>query len=767
MERALTMKKLMRKLIFCGILTGFLAAPLQSLPLQSDHSELVSVPAPGPVVIDGKTDDWDLSGEMFVYPVRNIRDRYSVKVYSMYDKDNLYLVLKWRDPSPMVNNVDAKGAPGDGWMADCLQMRFVTDQGQVHLTAWYGSKSDQSVLHAAFGDAFSNVKVLTEKGKQIKDAATGVEMIFVEDADKRGYTQEIKLPWSFLYKDPSKAKPSEKFTFTGEFYWGGASGTTWPGVQWADPMNPEQPQRVVIYQNPNAWGKIFLSPTGNLPVVDKGQTIDKLQGVIPIRVKVPEGSTKFTLVVNDKDGNRVRNLAAHANVEDYLVPGSRDEIEVMWDGRGNGEWDKQLNVFVGELVKPGQYTASGVANSGIGVIHAGAFYNPNRPPWPTGNGIGGWGYDHSICTGLGVMPKGYEGRGRIFAGWHHGETGVGFIVLDKDGLKIGEWLRRGAGAYHIATGPKYVYFVFDYNNMQVLGRVNPDPDDNGQLSQVPWAEGKSDIELPGKPTGMAYLDGKVAVSIKDKNLIMLYDGETGAEAGKIEVPSPTLIAAANNQTIVGVSDTKDAPSLFLGNVSSGKSELVKLPELQKPSAVAVDVKGRFYAADASDQSVKMYDKPAKDAKLVRVLGEKGGHRAGKWNEQRMNTPIALAAEEDAEGQIFIWAAEGSSIPRRISVWNPETGKLAKDYVGGTSYMGSGGSLSDNIPDMGIYRTMKLKIDYPNHDYKMDEIMVDQYTIDEPVPEGAVRVNIGDVVGHSSYWFGNITHFISDASGKKN
>ncbi len=747
--------------IFClSILTTL------ALPLQSDHSELVSVPAPGPVVIDGKSEDWDLTGEMFVYPVRNIRDRYSVKVYSMHDKDNLYLLLKWRDPSPMVNNVDADGAPGDGWMADSLQMRMITDHGPVHMTAWYGSKSDKTVFHAAFGGPFDNIKTLSAKGKILNDAATGVEMVFAEDPDKRGYTQEIKLPWSFLYKDPAQVKPGERFTFTGEFYWGGASGTTWPGVQWADPMNPELPQRVVIYLNPNAWGKMFLSPTGNLPFVDKGQTIDKLQGTIPIRVKVPEGSTKFSLVINDKDGNRVRNLAAHANVEDYLVSGTRDEIEVMWDGRANGEWDKQLNVFVGDFVNPGQYSATGIAHTGIGVIHAGAFYNPNRPPWPTGNGIGGWGYDHSICTGLGAMPKEYEGKGRVFAGWHHGECGVGFIVLDKDGLKIGEWLRRGAGAYLIAAGPKYVYFVFDYNNLHVLGRVNPDPDDNGQLSQVPWAEGKSDIELPGKPTGMAFLDGKVAVSFKDKNLIVLYDGGTGAETGKIETASPTRIAAATPKTIIGISEGEKGASLFTADLTTGKSVALKLPELDKPSAVAVDAKGRLYVGDSADQSIKMYDKAAADAKFIRVLGEKGGHRSGKWNEQRMNPAIALAAEEAADGRILVWCAENSNIPKRISVWDAETGKLAKDYVGGTSYAGSGGAMSDNIPDLGIYRTMKLKVDYDNHDYRMDEIMVDQYSLDEAIPKESVRVKIGDVVFNPSFSFGNVTHFLSDVSGKK-
>ena len=55
-----------------------LASTLWALPPQSNHAVLKAVPAPKPVTIDGHLDEWDLSGEMYVYGVRNIRDRYSV-----------------------------------------------------------------------------------------------------------------------------------------------------------------------------------------------------------------------------------------------------------------------------------------------------------------------------------------------------------------------------------------------------------------------------------------------------------------------------------------------------------------------------------------------------------------------------------------------------------------------------------------------------------------------------------------------------------------
>ncbi len=37
------------------------------------HRRMYPVPAPGPVVIDGKLDDWDLSGQMEVYVMQDAR----------------------------------------------------------------------------------------------------------------------------------------------------------------------------------------------------------------------------------------------------------------------------------------------------------------------------------------------------------------------------------------------------------------------------------------------------------------------------------------------------------------------------------------------------------------------------------------------------------------------------------------------------------------------------------------------------------------------
>jgi len=51
------------------------------------HKQLYAVPAPGKVTIDGKLDDWDLSGQIEMYVVSETKDVQSAKFALMYDHE--------------------------------------------------------------------------------------------------------------------------------------------------------------------------------------------------------------------------------------------------------------------------------------------------------------------------------------------------------------------------------------------------------------------------------------------------------------------------------------------------------------------------------------------------------------------------------------------------------------------------------------------------------------------------------------------------------
>ena len=81
-----------------------LATVIRTLPAaaqQTSNGELRAVPAPAKVAIDGKLDEWDLSGEILIcYDLVRLTDVYSVRAAAMYDAANLYLSFRFKDKLP-------------------------------------------------------------------------------------------------------------------------------------------------------------------------------------------------------------------------------------------------------------------------------------------------------------------------------------------------------------------------------------------------------------------------------------------------------------------------------------------------------------------------------------------------------------------------------------------------------------------------------------------------------------------------------------------
>lgn len=616
----------------------------------------------------------------------------------MWDPHALYLGLRWKDPTPLLNNVDPDRAPAEGWMSDCFQGRFVTDYSQIHLTAWYSSKFDKQVTHISYENPLAPDALVLRADGKVMHHESGYQQAFRLDPDARGYTQEIRIPWSVLYRQPSIAA-GLKMRFTGEYFWGGPTGTKWPAVMWADPINLAHPQRIVLYQNPHSWGELELLAQGKLPLVPTDAADNLLQGPVPIRLEVPRDAVKMTVVIDDAQGQRVRNLLSHADISHYVVRSEADKrlVEIPWDGRAEGQWNKERSLFLGNVVAPGTYIARGIVHRGIGVVHVGSFYNPGTPPWHTADGTGGWLSDHSAPCAVGAVPAASTSRGRVFLGDRGGECGVGFIGLDEQGRKIWEWVRHSSGAWFIAANADHVYFVsgsIGAPAARLLGRLNPN---NGEAVSFTTAP---EVELPDAVSGLAVHGKTVAVALGNANKVLLLDGESGTVQKEIPAEAPTGLAFRPNGELVILSAHKP----FLG--------------ITNPLAIATDSAGNLYVSDGDALQVKVFD-PA--GRLLRTIGEPGGHRPGPWNPRRMNNPVALAVEERPDGT-WLWVTEATYHLKRVSVWNTADGSLVRDYVGGTSYAGSGGAMSDDLPTLGISAGLLHDVDFANYTYSVREIL---------------------------------------------
>jgi len=232
-----------------------------TLPDRTTHHGMRVLPAPGGVTVDGKTDDWDLSGGMFACKgISKYRRHYACWFHTMYDAQNIYVLARWNDPTPM-NNPDTTDG-GTGFDGDGLQVRFITASGTPqehvsHVTAWYSNTDKNDVVNFTYGRRFNE--------GQIPDAQTrGARQAFLKHPNGKGYNQEISLPWKLLTKDGAPLKAGDKFATTIQlnFSYG------WRGryrLYVIDIFKPDAwVDRGSIHQDCHSWGGAALEPKGNV-----------------------------------------------------------------------------------------------------------------------------------------------------------------------------------------------------------------------------------------------------------------------------------------------------------------------------------------------------------------------------------------------------------------------------------------------------------------------------------------------------------------------
>lgn len=166
-------------------------------------------------------------------------------------------------------------------------------------------------------------------------------------------------------------------------------------------------------------------------LVDEPVPASEMKAAEPPPIRIPYTLAKdgrFTLVINDEKGHRVRNLVA-------LVDRKAGRNEEAWDG-------KDLH---GQYVQPGRYTWKAITHQPLELRYQFTVYpNAASPGWQIGNnGPGGWLADHSnpvaVCT---------AGE-RVYMGAPCAESGVSFIECDLTGRKL--W---GYHSFAAWTGPQ-------------------------------------------------------------------------------------------------------------------------------------------------------------------------------------------------------------------------------------------------------------------------------------------------------------------------
>ncbi len=536
----------------CALITCVKATPTENIGLQV-------LPAPAAVIIDGKYNDWDLSGSIFASgDIETQRDDYSVWLSAMYDAKNLYLLARFNDKTPLNN--PGQTIANYGFAGDSLQIRTITHSGTnnqliCNMTAWRG-ENGSDVVNMDYEGA----------KPEIKDAKTqGGQQAFTVNADGQGYTQEIAIPWGLLTKDgqPLRAGDQLQITFEPNF--------TTPAKGRLSVKDVFKPlptiDRVFTFMTKGEWGIAVLATKGRLAprpvrIADGREFPVKLQNGVPVadwlRLTGPSSAAvlpgfkpiTFTLAQDGWVSLNIKNaqgqVVCHLLRGDFFAAGKHT---VLWDGLTTPNAHQP-----GQPVPAGGYTWSALTHGPIGLRWRGFADNGGAAPWDNGLTTN-WGGDHG-------QPVACASEGdQVFLGWSLAEAGSALVATDLTGHVLWKNTRGGiAGAEQVAVNQGIVYILSGPKDLYHLnakdgsyrswGETNaPDaPADVNPLDLWPNAADK-----PDRINGLAVMSGQVFLSLTKQNGILVLDAKTGRFVKTISVPAPGRLTAGTDGRLYALS----------------------------------------------------------------------------------------------------------------------------------------------------------------------------------------------------------------------
>jgi DNA-binding beta-propeller fold protein YncE len=653
------------------VLMALVSALLLSAPLQAQeqgargrNKRIFVVPRPGPVVIDGKLDDWDLSGQILVYVAPETSAMHSARIALMYDAEALYVSGVVRDPTPLMNRHDPKVDGEKAWDADAFQFRlclnpkagYPINEGQantpdakpnyqlVHLLLWYFTDEKEPNLQLSYGMTYSPPKASYPKGVVPHDK---FQAAYLLTADNKGYTFEYRIPWTTI-EARAPLKAGDLVAASLQAHWGTPDGLSIKEAAFDLLATPGYG-----FLSSGCWGRAIFTARGNLP---KELTQEGLPVEPPLPLtfdyELPRDGDVTIALVNDQ-GQMVRHLLAQA-------PRKKGNVVERWSGLDD----------LGKPLPAGAYTWKGIYHDPITTRYLLAVHNSGKPSYATPDGTGAWGADHghgptTVCT---------VGE-HVLVAWEGGEGGSSILRSDLHGRK--QWGIR-TGAQHLATDGRRV-FASGGTGFHVCTAVECFSFVDGR--PLNFGNGKLNADLPAggddkssTVSGLAFGNGLLYVALAKRNLITLVDPEQGTIQAAWDIPEPRRLAVRPDGSLVVVSKGQVLA------VKDGTARPFLTDHLDEPTGIAVDASGAVYVANGGKlQNVSVF---APDGKYLRSIGKEGGRpRVGLFEKNGMLEPGGIAVDQDGK----LWVAETLNYPKRLSVWEAKSGRLVNDFFGGSQY----------------------------------------------------------------------------------
>lgn len=633
------------------------------------NSEVVVVPAPGPVTIDGNTADWDLSAGVWSYNNPTIVDKYSVWTHMMWDAKGVYFLARFADRTPMQNPVTGKDF-SNSWKNDCYQARVIFDDNtptehEMHINMFYSAPDKCPYLIVSHG-GFMSAPPYDATGPARPDQlakygttmdALGGKIAAKKWEDGKGYDLEAFWPWTYCRTGAQPLKPGEQFTFGIEGLWG--------GHRLADGIKDDTVNRIFMFRARDGWGRAVISATGNLDITARQQALQAARfkrfinydtaGSIPINYTLPE-DRDVTIAIDNDNGVRVRNLFGQ-------YPRKGGAVTDRWDGLD----DK------GKPVAPGTYNVTVVDHQPVSLRFYNSVYNAGTPPWITDEGNHTWGCNHGYPTGV-------VSRGAVKLATFVGCEGTPGILRVDDQDRV---LWTAVDEVCNATLDDTTVYCLTRNYAYSQSAIQKYTVDGGKAilftdaAKSPYMPLPVDINTVKDTSTIALFHNTVYALVLGPNKLFRIAPDTGAILSTTDIGD--LIAVKDrNGVLYGL--FADGTVATLKEDGSCDQILFTTTVLQ-PQRLGISQDAKRFAVSArGTNQVFVYDAHGKQKQVIGSAVTGDNRPAGKFIESNLICP--LGTDFDAQGNV--WVAEAQTHCRRVTRWTP-AGKLQHSFWGGADY----------------------------------------------------------------------------------
>ncbi len=453
-----------------------------------------------------------------------------------------------------------------------------------------------------------------------------------------------------------------------------AAMVTTPDARERVGFQDHQPIHAAFSENPADWAPFDLAAYR--------ETIAERKQEIRIQFDQPLDG-KATIVIDDADGRRVRNLVSGQSFD-------KGTQTIVWDGL-----DER-----GQLVAPGSYRWRGISHPGV------------RPEFKIFFADGGEGVDaggRPWGTNHGLLHHAVSDAEHIYFAAPVTEGGWAIMALDADGRFVqGYEHQQGLGIGHnaIAVDDDYLYCAqdgFGWSGTKGVDFSSKDWKATWTLTVARYdlQTGKA-VEFPGKKRafqvdtmevgpgsshpdlkdfnlgGIAIFSDKIYVGCRSEKAVLIFQPDTGQRIGSIAVDGVRHLAAGSDSiyaaTDTGVVRLTDGQLLFTADVAG----------------LTVAANGNLWISDATAHQIHEY---TPTGRRLRTVGNPGGPYRGRYDRDRMVDPAGLAFGPDGK----LWVTEKRWNPKRILAWDAAQDSVVYEKFGMPHYGGSGSGFDPENP----------------------------------------------------------------------